>query len=193
VRQFELESRRVLDTMTAFERLVNAAGMGTRFNTWIQNPLSSDAAAIEQAYNNLQTTLRSPAFLNTGVLTGGELGMLRNLLRDPTTLRGAMMTPEARTAQFDQIREMINTGINRQRASIGQPPIAAPSAPPPPPRRPEDLPPSPRDAPPAPAAPRPITPSVLPPGITAGSTLEGTSNGNPVYQTPDGRRLMVQP
>ena len=31
----------------------------------------------------------------------------------------------------------------------------------------------------------------LPDGIPGGSTLIGTSGGNPVYQTPDGKRLMV--
>ena len=36
-------------------------------------------------------------------------------------------------------------------------------------------------------------PAALPPGIPAGSTQVGTRNGNPVYQTPDGRRLEVQP
>lgn len=33
----------------------------------------------------------------------------------------------------------------------------------------------------------------LPDGVPPGSTQIGTKNGNPVYQTPDGQRLMVQP
>lgn len=141
VRRFENESGRVLDAVNNFERLANAAGPGTRFNTWIQNPTDPAAAAIQQAYNNMVTTLRSEAFLNTGVLQPAEMSMIREMLRDPTSWRGALTTPEARTAQLNQIRQMIQSGIARQRASIQQPgqalqpvidqPQAAPGAVPP--------------------------------------------------------------
>lgn len=46
---------------------------------------------------------------------------------------------------------------------------------------------------PAPAARPPAVPAPeLPPGIPPGSTLLGTSGGKPVYQTPDGKKLMVE-
>lgn len=121
VRRFENESGRVLDAVNNFERLANAAGPGTRFNMWIQNPTDPAAAEIQQAYNNMVTTLRSEAFLNTGVLQPAEMTMIRDMLRDPTSWRGALTTPEARTAQLNQIRQMIQSGIARQRASIQQP------------------------------------------------------------------------
>ena len=35
--------------------------------------------------------------------------------------------------------------------------------------------------------------SALPPGIPQGSVKIGTSGGNPVYQTPDGKKLVVKP
>lgn len=35
--------------------------------------------------------------------------------------------------------------------------------------------------------------SALPPGIPPGSVKIGTSGGNPVYQTPDGKKLVVKP
>lgn len=121
VRRFENESGRVLDAVNNFERLANAAGPGTRFNTWIQNPTDPAAAEIQQAYNNMVTTLRSEAFLNTGVLQPAEMSMIREMLRDPTSWRGALTTPEARTAQLNQIRQMIQSGLARQRSSIQQP------------------------------------------------------------------------
>lgn len=128
VRRFENESNRVIDAMDGFERLANSADGMTRFRTWIADPTSPDAAAINQAYNNMVTTLRSEAFLNTGVLQPAEMTMIRNIMRDPTSWRGALTTPEARSAQLNQIRQMIRNGIARQRASIGRSdPAAAPT------------------------------------------------------------------
>ena len=121
IRQFEMESGRVLDAVNNFERLANAAGAATRFNAWIRNPMDPAAAEIQQAYDNMMTTLRSEAFLNTGVLQPGEMVMLREMLRDPSSWRGALTTPEARTAQLNQIRQMIQSGLARQRSSIQQP------------------------------------------------------------------------
>lgn len=141
VREFEMESGRVLEAVNNFERLANSASGLTRFRAWLRDPTSPEAAEIQQAYDNMMTTLRSPAFLNTGVLQPGEMVMLREMLRDPTSWRGALTTPEARTAQLNQIRQMIQSGIARQRASIQQPgqalqpvidqPQAAPGAVPP--------------------------------------------------------------
>lgn len=45
----------------------------------------------------------------------------------------------------------------------------------------------------APAAPSAPTGEVLPEGVPAGSKLIGMTNGNPVYESPDGRRFEVRP
>jgi hypothetical protein len=38
-----------------------------------------------------------------------------------------------------------------------------------------------------------VADAALPEGVPSGSQLIGTSNGNPVYQTPDGKKLVVEP
>jgi hypothetical protein len=144
VRTIEMEAGKVLDAVNNFERLANSASGLTRFRAWLRDPTSPEAAEIQQAYDNMVTSLRSPAFLNTGVLQPGEMVMLERMLRDPSSLRGALTTAEARTAQLNQIKGFIETLLARQRGSLqqqtqpGQPlqpvidqPQAAPGAVPP--------------------------------------------------------------
>lgn len=129
LRTYEIESNRVIDALDNFDRLSRGTDGATRFNAWIGNPLSPQAAELQQAYQNMVMTLRSPAFANTGVLQPAEMAMLDRMLFNPATWRGAAMTPEARSRQLDQIRQMVRNGLVRQQQSIRNPGGQAPAAP----------------------------------------------------------------
>lgn len=128
VRVAEAEGNRVLDAVNNFERIATAARGTTRFNTWLRNPLSPEASEYQQAYENMVVALRGESFMNTGVLQTSEGAMLADRLRDPSSFRGALMDSESRSRQLAQIRTFVQQHINRQRQSIGLPPLEFPAA-----------------------------------------------------------------
>jgi len=129
VRRVEQDGTRLLDAANNFERVSSGADGVTRLYAWLRNPLSPAAAELQQAYENMIMAARGESFANTGVLQPNEMAMLANQFRDPTTLRGALASPDTRRAQLGQLRGMVQSVINRQRQSIGQPPIEFPDTP----------------------------------------------------------------
>jgi hypothetical protein len=85
--------------------------------------LLTDGAAkgrLGTAYNNARASLR--VLYNTGVLQPGELPMLENALRDPTSF-GAIMDPRTRSqidAQLGELYRVIEKNIDTQVESYPQ-------------------------------------------------------------------------
>ena len=111
-----------------FKETKDAFNMFKAFDTALaeipNNPaLLTDGAAkgrLGTAYNNARASLR--VLYNTGVLQPGELPMLENALRDPTSF-SAILDPRTRAqidAQLDELYRVIERNIDTQVESYPQ-------------------------------------------------------------------------
>jgi hypothetical protein len=89
---------------------------------------------------------KAEALYNLGVLNGPDLGVLRKIITDPSTVSGALSSREAYLAQTDQVRKLLTSRLNAFRQQYGanpQPSAAQPPAPQFQGSAPADLPPTP--------------------------------------------------
>lgn len=121
-RKLETEALAVDAAIENFLNVITEAGGGT-FNAFINNPQSAEAQKILGAHNAMKTALRSEAFVNTGVLQPMEMTMIDNMLLAPTTIRGALATPEAYRAMLGEIQRFVHQKIDAayQAAGITKP------------------------------------------------------------------------
>lgn len=124
VRKAEVEVGRISTAIDRFEQVFREQG-GAGLGSVMNNPRDPKAQQLLGAYEAMKATLRSEAFLNTGVLQPAEAKMLDDMLLSPQSIRGAMASPDAMSARLGEFRTMINRGLEQQRASAG----ASPSAP----------------------------------------------------------------
>jgi len=109
------ETKDALNMFKAFDTALTEIPSGTA--------LLTDGAAkgrLGTAYNNARASLRT--LYNTGVLQPGELPMLENALRDPTSYE-SIMDPRARPqiqAQLDELYRTIARSIDNQVGSYPQ-------------------------------------------------------------------------
>jgi hypothetical protein len=118
VRKAEVEVGRITSAIDRFEQVFAAQGGGS-LNAVLNNPASPEAQQLLGAYEAMKATLRSEAFLNTGVLQPAEAKMLDDMLLSPQSIRGLMATPDAMKARLGEFRHLINRGLAQQRASAG--------------------------------------------------------------------------
>lgn len=109
------ETKDALNMFVAFDKALNEIPSGPG--------LMLDGAAkgrLGTAYNNARASLRT--LYNTGVLQPGELPMLENALRDPTSFQ-AMLDPRTRPqiqAQLDELYRTIERSFDNQVESYPQ-------------------------------------------------------------------------
>jgi len=118
VRKAEVEVGRISSAIDRFEQVFREQG-GAGLGAVMNNPRDPKAQQLLGAYEAMKATLRSEAFLNTGVLQPAEAKMLDDMLLSPNSIRGAMASPEAMSARLTEFRTMINRGLEQQRASAG--------------------------------------------------------------------------
>jgi hypothetical protein len=118
VRKAETEAGRVTGAIDRFQALFTEQGGGS-INAYLNNPSSPQAQQLLAAYEGMKATMRGEAFLNTGVLQPAEAKMLDDVLLSPQSLRGMMATPEAMKARLAEFKNMINRGVQQQRANAG--------------------------------------------------------------------------
>jgi hypothetical protein len=121
VRKAEVEVGRITSAIDRFEQVFSAQGGGS-IGALLNNPTSPEAQQLLGAYEAMKATLRSEAFLNTGVLQPAEARMLDEMLLSPQSIRGLMATPDAMKARLAEMRHLVNRGLVQQRASAGLPP-----------------------------------------------------------------------
>jgi hypothetical protein len=130
-RMLDVEAGRVTDAVANFRQALTDNGGGSSLAVAFNNPRDPKARRVIQAYNNLITALRSPAFLNTGVLQPGEVSMIDNMLLNPQSTRGVFANMDTYNAGLGEIERFVQQGLERARVSAGQAPGAAPQQAPP--------------------------------------------------------------
>lgn len=125
VRQDAMALNSAIDRFAAVFKEQGGGGI----NTWLNNPRDPKAQTLITAYNNMITSLRSEAFVNTGVLQPAEMAMLKEQFLSPESFRGAIASPEAMQAKLDELKRYISMKIDAAERS----PTSAPAAAPPPP------------------------------------------------------------
>ncbi len=88
------------------ERLRSIAGTPTPSNT---------------AYSNAAMLAKGETLFNLGVLSGPDLDIIRRTLADPSTIRGAMSSPEDVAASVGKVMDLIQTRVAAHEQQLGQP------------------------------------------------------------------------
>jgi hypothetical protein len=120
VRKADNDGKNIMDNI---DRYLEVFGE-TRDNSWgayFDNPTSPKAQKLLGAFSVLKTTLRSPLYLNTGVLQPGEIPMLNEEVVSPRTIRGLYATPEALAARLGEIKRSILQRRDTELRSVGRP------------------------------------------------------------------------
>lgn len=122
-RKIETEAGRVKDAIKLFKEKLgpDERTWGEAFNAAINNPTDPKATALNAAFSSLVTSMRGEAFLNTGVLQPGEIGIIDKLLINPQSLRGVLASKEGYEGLFGTLNQFIDDGVARQRAAAGLP------------------------------------------------------------------------
>jgi hypothetical protein len=111
----ETEAGRVTDAIKLFRDTSTAAGGLTAFNSYIGNTRAPEGVKLTAAYNVLKTALRSPAFLNTGVLQPAENNMIDKMLLSPESFRGAVASAGGVSELLNTLEGFVQQGLERQR------------------------------------------------------------------------------
>lgn len=111
----ETETAAIISALDAFkerrassppgERLGTAAGMST--------PLAT-------TYNNAALLAKGEALFNLGVLNGADLSRLQQVIADPSTVRGGLLTSQATVnEQIDEVKKLLNGKLAIARQQYG--------------------------------------------------------------------------
>jgi len=104
-----------------YQKILTEQGGGS-WKAFMNDPRSPAAQRLNGAYETMKMTLRSEAFINTGVLQPAEAKMLDDMLLSPQTARGLYATPEAYAAKLDEIRKIIDFKLDAAHKSHSLPP-----------------------------------------------------------------------
>jgi hypothetical protein len=98
------EKKQVLALRTAQDTLNNL--QNTFKETGTEMLPTAKAATLQSQYRNLQLQLKE--LYNLGVLNGPDLGILENVLIDPTSAGASLLSNDRVKASFDEVQRFIN-------------------------------------------------------------------------------------
>ncbi len=122
IRAFDQSAIDVFKASDRFLELFKKAGNRDQINAYFENPRSPQARELITAYNNMVTSLRGEAFINTGVLQPAEIKKLERDFTDPRSLSGLFSTDKAMEAQIMEMKRYIMDRRTTAYKSIGSEP-----------------------------------------------------------------------
>jgi hypothetical protein len=93
---------------------------GTTLSAFFNNPRDPKAQKLLGAFDAMRTSMRGPSAYNTGVLQPAEMGMLKEDLVSPQTVRGLGATPQAMEARLHEIKLSILRRADAELRSVGK-------------------------------------------------------------------------
>lgn len=113
-----VEAAGIANALKDFEAAAGSAGVGEKATslTGVNTPLNT-------AFNKAALLAKAETLFNLGVLNGQDLEVLRRILPDPSTWRGAVSGAKGASAATNQVIQFLQDKLNANAQQMGEAPI----------------------------------------------------------------------
>ena len=108
----------LVSSLQDYAKAYKAAGVGGKVMANIGLP-----SELASAWTNAAMMAKGEELFKLGVLAGEDMDLVRNVLPDPTTIRGAMASDETIDGVVQQLVNQVQVGLNAYSGQIGADPI----------------------------------------------------------------------